>query len=480
MTTTFTKALFLLIVTLAFAGNATAQFSISGEFRPRAEYRNGYGKLGDSTMTGYGTILGRSRIIFDYNSEKIQTRLSLQHAFVFGENNYGSDTITKNTINIYEGWLRYNFTKNFAVRIGRMGLTYDDMRIFGLSNWSQYGATHDIVNLEWKAPSVKYAGDYGFAINNAAPATTPYLADYSLKNYKYMSYLYNQMKFFNEKLVISVLGVMDAYQMANTTTTIPGKSITTWVTNGTDTVGSFTTKTAAATVTQTHNLTIYARGTMGATAGFNWKNLNVYANGFYQAGKYKDGRNMNAWFMGAWVSYRVFKPLTLLVGYEQLSGNNASDTTEFKTNVHGFATPFSTKHQFYGYMDIFTTYLGQDALHNGLNDLYGRATVKFSEKTSLEATYRWFSMPYGYLPAKVVKKTDLPYQPVSTSLGSEVDLMFLYRPFANLELNAAYCLYLPTSSKDIMDGLKAGKGRTGQYAYLMITYKPNFFTSEKK
>jgi hypothetical protein len=268
--------------------------------------------------------------------------------------------------------------------------------------------------------------------------------------------------------------------MVNTTTTIPGKSITTWVTNGTDTVGSFTTKTAATTVTKTHNLTIYARGTMGATAGFNWKNLNVYANGFYQAGKYKDGRNMNAWFMGAWVSYRVFKPLTLLVGYEQLSGNNASDTTEFKTNVHGFATPFSTKHQFYGYMDIFTTYLGQDALHNGLNDLYGRATVKFSEKTSLEATYRWFSMPYGYLPAKVVKKTDLPYQPVSTNLGSEVDLMFLYRPFANLELNAAYCLYLPTSSKDIMDGLKAGKGRTGQYAYLMITYKPNFFTSEKK
>ena len=92
-------------------------------------------------MTGYGLILGRSRIIFDYNSEKVQTRLSLQHAFVFGENNYGSDTITKNTINIYEGWLRYNFTKNFAVRIGRMGLTYDDMRIFGLSNWSQYGAT---------------------------------------------------------------------------------------------------------------------------------------------------------------------------------------------------------------------------------------------------------------------------------------------------------------------------------------------------
>jgi hypothetical protein len=295
-----------------------------------------------------------------------------------------------------------------------------------------------------------------------------------------MSYLYNQMKFAKEKLVVSVLGVVDAYQMANTTTTIPGKSVTTWVTNGNDTVGSFITKTAATTQTQTHNLTIYARGTLGATVGFNWKNLNVFVNGFYQTGKYKDGRNMSAYFMGGWVSYRVVKPLTLMVGYEMLSGNNASDTTDLKTNVHGFATPFSTKHQFYGYMDLFTGYLGQDALNNGLNDLYGRATLKFSEKTSLEATYRWFTLPYGFLPAKVVKTGDTPYQSVSTDLGSEIDVMFLYRPIPNLELNAAYCLYLNTSSKDIMDGIKAGTGRMGQYAYLMLTYKPNFFTSEKK
>jgi hypothetical protein len=39
---------------------------------------------------------------------------------------------------------------------------------------------------------------------------------------------------------------------------------------------------------------------------------------------------------------------------------------------------------------------------------------------------------------------------------------------------------MPTDTKDILDGLKAGTGRLGQYAYLMITYKPTFFTSEKK
>lgn len=480
MRTIFTKACCVFIIAITVATSATAQFTISGEFRPRAEYRNGYEKIGDSTMKGYGTILGRNRIIFDYKTNKIQTHFSIQQAYVFGENNYGSDTISKNTINIYEAWLRYNFTKNFSVRVGRVGLAYDDSRIFGLSNWTEYGATHDLVNLEWQAPKANYQGVYGLAINNVAPATTPYLSDYLLKNYKYMSYLYDQGKFFNDKLVISVLGVLDAYQKANTTYTIPGKTTITWVMNGTDTVGSFSTKTAATTATLTHDLTIYSRGTAGGTVGFNWNNLKIFANGFYQFGHYKDSRSISAYFVGGWVSYKVVKPLTLLVGYEQMSGNNASDTTNLKNNLHGFATPFSTKHSFYGYMDLYSTYLGQDALHNGLNDLYGRATINMSEKTSIEATYRWFSLPYGYLPAKVVKKTDLPYQSVNTNLGSEVDVMFLYKPTTNLELNAAYCFYMKSDTREILDGLKPGTGRLGQYAYLMITYKPTFFSTEKK
>jgi hypothetical protein len=457
------------------AGSATAQFTISGEFRPRAEFRDGYQKLGDSSMTAYGTILGRNRLIFDYNSDKIQTRFSIQQAFVFGEEPYSSDTLTKNTINIYEGWLRYNFTNSFAVRVGRMGLVYDDSRLIGLSNWKQWGATHDIVNLEWGVPNANYVGDYGIAINNISPASA-FLTNYTLKNYKYMSYLYDQMKFFKNKLIISVLGIVDAYQEANTSYTIPGKTVITWVTNGKDTVGSFSTKTAAQTETVTHDLTIYGRGTVGGTAGFYWKNLSIFGNGFYQTGHYKDGHQISAYFFGAWVSYRVVKPLTLLVGYDELSGNNASDTNELKKTYHGFSTLFGSNHNFYGYMDMYQTYLGQDALHNGLNDLYGRATVDISQKTSLEATYRWFSLPYGYLPAK----TKIPYESVSKNLGSEVDLMFIYRPTSNLELNAAYCLYMKSSTREILDDLKPGTGRMGQFAYIMITYKPTFFNSDKR
>ena len=120
---------FLFATTLAiFAGSVKAQFTISGEFKMRGEYRDGYGNLRDSSKTPYATLLGRARLTFDYNSEKILTRFSLNDAWVFGQNNYSSDTISKNTINIFEAYLKYYFTENFAVKIGRTQLVYDDER----------------------------------------------------------------------------------------------------------------------------------------------------------------------------------------------------------------------------------------------------------------------------------------------------------------------------------------------------------------
>ena len=147
-----------------------------------------------------------------------------------------------------------------------------------------------------------------------------------------------------------------------------------------------------------------------------------------------------------------------MVGFDHLSGNNFSDTTTYKTKVTGFSTLYGTSHRGYGYMDIFTS-LAKDNLSPGLNDLYGRATFSFNDKMSVEATYRWFSLPNGYL-SKPTKSN-------------------IYKPIPNLELNAAYCFFLPTSTMEIYDGLKSGTARFAQYAYVMITYKPNFFNSDK-
>jgi hypothetical protein len=421
--------------------------------------------------------------LFDYKNEKITTRFSLYDAIVFGQNNYSSDTISKNTVNIYEAFFKYNFTKDFAVKIGRTELSYDDERLLGVSNWSMWGATHDIILVQLEKPGINYKGDFGFAVNNIAPATNPYLSSYLLRNYKYMGFVWQQKKFFNDKLIISFLGLVDAFQRTSkTTTTKTTKNDTLVVKDPDGNVIGYTVNqtTTSATKTTDYPDDLYARVTLGLDGWFNLKKWGFFATGYYQGGHYKDGRKINSNFYSFHISYQLLKPLKLMAGFDHLSGNDFSDTTEFKTTVRGFSTLYGTSHRGYGYMDLFTV-VAKDNLSAGLNDLYGRATYTFfKDKMSLEGTYRWFSIPHNYLYVANPKKGSPHYQEVDKSLGSEIDLMYIYKPIPNLELNAAYCFFLPTTTMELSSNLKAGTSKWAQFAYIMITYKPNFFSSEKK
>jgi hypothetical protein len=462
-------------ILVIFAGSVIAQFSISGEFKMRGEYRDGYLILRDSSKIPYADILGRARLLFDYMNEKITTRFSLYDAIVFGQNNYSSDTIAKNTVNIYEAFFKYNLTKNFALKIGRTELVYDDERFLGASNWSMWGATHDILLAQWEVPGINYKGDFGFAVNNIAPATNPYLSSYLLRNYKYMGFIWEQKKFLNEKMTVSFLGLIDAFQRQSKTVSYKD---TLWVKDQAGNIIGWTANTKTKSIDYPEDL--YARITLGVNGTLNLKKWNFFLTGYYQGGHYKDGRKINSNFYAAYISYQVVKSLKLLVGFDHLSGNDFSDPEEFKTTVRGFSTLYGTSHRGYGYMDLFTV-VAKDNLSAGLNDLYARATYGFfKDKMSLEGTYRWFSLPHGYLYVSNPAEGATPYMKVDKSLGSEIDLMYIYKPIPNLELNAAYCFYLPTETMESFSKLKPGTSEWAQYFYVMITYKPNFFSSEKK
>jgi hypothetical protein len=472
MKKSFTVFLLIAAILVMISGSVKSQFTISGEFKMRGEYRDGYLVLRDSSKTPYADILGRARLLFDYKNEKITTRFSLYDAFVFGQNNYSSDPISKNTVNIYEAFFKYNFSKNVALKIGRTELAYDDERFFGASNWSMWGATHDVVILQWENPGINYSGHFGIGVNNVAPATIPYLSSYLLRNYKYIGYFWDQKKFFNDRLTLSFIDIVDVFQQ-------PGavSKDTSWVK---DLNGKVIGYSGVTSKTINYPNQLYARATFGLNGSLNLKKWSFFLTGYYQCGHYKDGRKINSNFYAAYVGYQVIKPLKLLVGYDHLSGNDFTKTSEFKTTVRGFSTLYGTSHKYYGYMDMFSIVV-RDNLGAGLNDLYARATFTFfKDKMSLEGTYRWFSIPHNYLYVANPKEGALPYQQVDKSLGSEIDLMYVYKPIPNLELNAAYCFFLPTETMELSSNLKAGTSQWAQYAYIMITYKPNFFSSEKK
>lgn len=474
MKKTFTRILVLACLGVVLPGSLTAQFNISAEFRPRFEYRDGFNALRDSTQIPYASLSGRNRLLFEFRNDKFSSRFSLQHAYVFGENNYGADTISKNTVNLYEAWFQYQFSKKFGFRVGRTELIYDDQRLMGNSNWNQKGATHDVAMVRWQLPDQGYRGDIGFAINNAAPLGA-FLSSYPLKNYKYLAYFYEQKKYLKDQLVFSVIGVLDVFQKASTT----AKKTTNDTINVYDEQGSvigYTVIPKVTTTTTTYKDILYGRFTFGGTAGYTWKNLKVFIAGYYQAGKLPDGRKINAGFYGGYASYKVVKPLTLTLGYERISGTDLSDTTALKTESRSMNRLYGTGHGFYGYMEMFNSYL-TNTNHSGLSDLYVRGLIEITPKTSLEATWRFFGMTQEYLPSK---EGNLPYKSYNKNLGHEIDLMVIYKILDNFELNGGYCIYLPTETTEKLFNLAPGSSKFAQFAYVMLTWKPNFFNSEKK
>lgn len=473
--------LLLSVILSAWTGSVYPQFNISGEFRLRPEYRDGFQSIRDSSKIPYLSIPGRARLLFDYSNEKFSTRFSFQDAFIFGQNNYSSDTITKNTINIYEVWVKYNFMKSFSIQAGRVELVYDDHRLITNANWPMTGATHDLVLLHWNISGLNYKGDWGFAINNTAPSTT-YLASYNLKNnYKYMTYFWEQKKFFNNKLTLSLFGLLDAFQKYSDNITKTKTTLDTLIIrNSNDSIIGTTILPVMTKTTSTVDYPeiLYARGTIGFDGWFNLKKWGFFLTAYWQGGHARDGRRLNAYFLSGNASYQFIKQLKLTIAFDHFSGTDYSDTTHTKTTINGFSALYGSGHIFYGYMELFSSYVKNNA-SEGLNNLSVKANIALNEKLSLEAKYHWFSMAYGYIPMVNPNNGELSYTSVNKNLGSEVDLIFIYKPLQNVDVSAGYCFYFPTKAMEILSNLKPGTAKFAQFAYIQINYKPNFFNSGK-
>ena len=473
--------LLLPLIFFVCTGNVNAQFNISGEFRLRPEYRDGFQGIRDSSRTPYLLLPGRARLLFDYSNEKFSTRFSLHDAFVFGQNIYSSDTITKNTINIYEVWVKYNFLKSFGIQAGRVELLYDDHRFITNAIWPMTGATHDLVLFKWNFAGINYKSDLGIAINNTAPST-PYLASYNIKNnYKYMTYLWIQKKFFNDKLTLSLLGLIDVFQKySDNVTNLKTTYDTLIIRNSNDSIIGTTilpiiTKTTGSIE---YPDILYARGTVGLDCWYNLNEWDFFLSAYYQGGHARDSRKINAYFVTAYASCQVIKELKLTVAFDHLSGTDFSDTNRTKTTINGFSTLYGSGHLFYGYMELFSSYAKNNA-SEGLNNLSVRANISLNEKMSIEAKYHWFNMAYRYIPVTDSKNGQPPYISVNRNMGSEVDLTFTYKALPNADLSVWYSFYFPTKAMELLCNLKAGTAKFAQFAYLQINYKPNFFNSGK-
>ena len=403
---------------------AQAQFTLDGEFRPRTEYRNGFGSLiADNADAGFG-ISTRARLNAGYKTEAYKFYLSMQDVMVWGENRQILPYDQNNSFAIFQAWAEIDFGSGWSTKLGRQVLSYDDQRILGGLDWAQQGRNHDAALIKYKkdkfildvalAFNQDYSNPTGFVSAGTAYNTTGFFS------YKTMQYAYLKQSW--ESFSGSLLLMNNGFQEFDTNSDADGVS-------NLQTLGTHLN---------------YKKGSFGAAF-----------NGFIQTGKRQGEVDVKgAHLLGLDFTFKASPKVSLGAGIEIISGNDGD-----AGQTGAFFPLYGTNHKFNGFMDYF--YVGNHANSIGLVDIHVSANFKLSEASSLMVKALNFS-----------GEQDLPSG--ENALGTEIDIVFK-RKFKGYALVAGYSQMFASDGMYELKGITEDAAASGQnWAWAMLVIKPKF------
>ncbi|CAG5016246.1 hypothetical protein DYBT9275_05507 [Dyadobacter sp. CECT 9275] len=430
-------------------GRSQAQLNISGQLRTRTEILSGQGApLSKGENPAFFTSQ-RTRLNVGYKAYRTQFYISAQDVRVWGQDASTNNRLTNTAFNglmLHEAWgevslLDTSQTKNgkeFALKIGRQEMIYDDSRLLGNLDWLQQARRHDAVLLKYS--NNDYTAHIGAAYNQNRESRTGGLYDgvpngYAAGTngigtmYKSMQFLYLGKKL--KQGNISFLLFKDDFQKYSLSET------------GVKTLqkGTWNRVTAGP----------YLQTRLG-------KSWNLTASAYLQTGKDKDGKSLDAYMYSVKGLYDVNRLLTVGPGFDYTSG-----TTAGATKNHTFDPLYGTPHKFWGQMDYF--YAANGFGKGGLSDVYITSVIKATGKLSLQADVHQFSS------ATQLKNTEGEKR--SGNFGNELDVIATYQLTKLVSFQAGYCSFLSTNSLAQVKAIKDPK-KLSSWAYLMISIKPDF------
>ena len=392
-----------------------AQLTIDAELRPRFEYRHGFQTLFPDNTEPAAFVSQRTRLNTKFIKEKYSFYLSLQDIRVWGD----TRQLAENTESfaVHQAWAKINLDENFALKLGRQEIIYDDHRIFGNVGWAQQARSHDLALVQYTKNNARL--DVGIAFNQESQNVTGNL--FTLPNYKAMQYVWYH----------DTIGKVKASFLA--------------LNHGLQDV--------------TNEKTRYSQ-TFGTHLKFNITDkLSATSNLYYQTGKDVTDTDLSAYLAGLDLGYKVSDKTLVGLGGEIQSGNDYDETDKNKA----FSPLFGTNHKFNGWMDYF--YVGNHFNSVGLVDLYAKVNTNFNAKSSLTAFVHNFMAQ-----AELAPDTD-------KQLGTEVDLVFNYKYTKDIKFTAGYSHMFAADGMEVLKGNT--DGNTNNWGWIMITIKPELFTTNK-
>ncbi|WP_405384762.1 alginate export family protein [Maribacter sp. LLG6340-A2] len=426
------KKQYLIITLLFLTGNAMwAQFTLDGQFRPRTEYRHGFGNIiPDAADAGFA-ISTRARLNAMYSTEAYQFYLSIQDVLVWGENRQILPDDQNDSFAVFEAWANINLGKGWSTKLGRQSIAYDDQRIFGGLDWAQQGRNHDAGLLKYKKD--KFMLDIGLAFSQDFDNPTGFQSVGTAYNtsgfftYKTMQYVYAKQQW--DKFSGSFLALNNGFQNFDTDGAADG---------------------------------ISSLQTIGTHLGYKAGSFSANANIFLQTGERQNEVKVGgAYLLGLELGYKASDKVALGIGTEVISGNKA-DTTD---KTEAFFPLYGTNHKFNGFMDYF--YVGNHANSVGLFDIHASAKFSLGKQSSLLVKVLNFS-----------GEQELPSG--EKSLGTEVDLVFA-KKFKGYGLAIGYSQMFAADGMYELKGITEDLAASSQnWAWVQLTIKPQFLNTKKE
>ncbi len=407
----------LVFITLFFS-NAKAQFEIDGQIRPRFEHRNGYKQFRDSSTTSANFISQRTRIRFAYKKDNLEMKISFEDVHVWGD--IAPKKTQSGLIGLHEGWAKFNFNKEAFITVGRQEIAYDNGRLLTQANWNQIGFTHDAIKLGYNPGNLQI--ETVLAYNQEGQLFgTDYFPGFSI--YKFMNTIWVSRKF--DKLTVSLLNIADVRQKNDTT------------------------------------FVDYLRNTIGPTIQYKTNKLGIDFRAYYQGGKIQSGIDVSAYYLNSDISYKATNKLSTTLGFELMSGTDATNTTSSTDN--SFDILYGSRHKFNGLIDYFS--IPSTTKGAGLVDIYLKANYKATDKISIMGQYHNFSLHNNYADAN--GKT------IDKGLGNEIDLSAKIKFSKVVQLDLGIATMFGTESLEVIKG--GDKDLFTTWGFAMLTIKPTLF-----
>lgn len=407
------------ILLIFIAGQANAQFKISGQFRPRTEISHGYSELASQKQDVSIFTSQRTRLNLHYSTDKINTKLVLQDVRLWGSQpqlvaneDYG--------VSVHEAWAEAFFTDNISLKAGRQEVVYDNHRIFGNVGWAQQGRSHDLFKLKYEG---KIKAHLGFAYHeNDNRKNNLYQGPDAYKSMQYL-WLNKEWESFHLSILALNLGV-------------PVISLT-------DSMGNVLEE------------DIIYNQTFGFYSEYQVTDkLDLSANAYMQTGKDAMENDLMAYEFAAKAGYDINEKYYLSGRYEMLSGNDQQINNE---ENNSFNPVFGTNHKFNGHMDYF--YVGNHSVSVGLQDI--SASIKYAkDKFRSKLTGHYFTA------------AGEPGSGEDKYLGTELDLMLGYKVNEAVDISCGYSRMFAGKTMELLKG--GNKDEANYWGWLMINFSPEF------